>query len=487
MAKIAEIEVGVSARTKGYESGLERASKKTKAFNREVNRASKGGKNFDTMLMKVGRASKFFVTGIGAAAAAVGGMVAKLREMAKAQRELEQRAGQFGMNPRRLKAITVTMQNMGIEADTTIDAIQTINERVQEARQGEGTAVDVFKALSINVEKFAKLDVGQKFQRLAKAFNSIDDSAKKTLASTDLFGDEAAKIAGVLQDSAEFSKQLKTNLAEVRIDKELTKNMQRFDNAIGKLGRETGKFLSGLAPLVEKLTQGVELLTSIPDVVTNKGGTRRGKDISAAEIRRGRPNTANAAEMAAIMDIRHSQEGRIADSRKFFGGARKPKAIDRSVRTERGLPVTMRGGRESTNDFKISGGLSDLFPDLKSNPRFQTAGTRQKAFDSKQAFQTGASNLSGLGRGLASAIMPALKTLATTGFAVGPQSAAQEANAALTKGSLGAFSAVNRAANPQQKLDEQRNTTLEQIAQNGQMMLQKIGGSAATVVDAITW
>lgn len=157
------------ARTGGFVKGMSKAERESKKWRRQVERdLKKLGSEF-VKFAKIGAAA-------GVAAAGAFTLLAKQGlEYVDAQAKM---ARQVGASIDGLRGLQIAANDAGIETNTLNGAVDRLNVRLGEARQGSGQAYEALTRLGLSADALAKMDADQRIATIADRVKELGlDSA----------------------------------------------------------------------------------------------------------------------------------------------------------------------------------------------------------------------------------------------------------------------------------------------------------------------
>ena len=182
--------------------------------------------------------------GIGAAIGAVGAaigaskMLSDIRSVTDALGNLNDFAGRIGIATDKLIGLQYGAQFVGVSAEQTNAALNTMTRQIGEAIHGGGKAKDVFKAMGVSVGELARMKPEAAFMRIADGIRSLTSEEDQLRASMRIFGGDGAAMLNFLREGSQgisnFVREAKTIGASIGaedIDK-----VDRLGDAMDKLG-----------------------------------------------------------------------------------------------------------------------------------------------------------------------------------------------------------------------------------------------------------
>lgn len=152
-----------------------------------------------------GRLGALMTSGLGAAS--IGGVVAGLAALTKAQADVLDQFNDLkdatGASVENLSALDDVARRNGVTLDTVGGALVKFNNSLKEASDPNKGGGAVFKALGLDVEKLKALDPAEALRQTAVAFAGFADDGNKARAVQELFGKSVREMAPFLKDLAE--------------------------------------------------------------------------------------------------------------------------------------------------------------------------------------------------------------------------------------------------------------------------------------------
>lgn len=138
------------------------------------------------------------VFGIGAAA----GVGVGIRNFLRDVEDLANTATKLSTTTEFLSEVGFVAKQAGISLSAFQTSLQRMARRAQEAAQGTGTAVNAFKELGIDIEKFNKLSLEEKLRTIAEAFKTNANATNELRLAMALFDTEGVNMVNILRDGA---------------------------------------------------------------------------------------------------------------------------------------------------------------------------------------------------------------------------------------------------------------------------------------------
>lgn len=223
--------------------------------NRASRGATKGFAQFSGTLSNIGKIAGI----VGAAIAAIGiGRFAK--DVIDGAETLQNLHLRLATNVRDLHAMDVALQRMGTSLPESSRAMTTLLNLTQDAATIGGEAADKFKRLGLTTEeikKFAKQDIAQRIEAIAKASRRLGDEKERTAAFIDALSTRGAILIPLLDEVANKGiAGLRDQAAGLSsdIDTETVESIGRLNDAFDDLRIQSRglatQFVAGLAPSI---------------------------------------------------------------------------------------------------------------------------------------------------------------------------------------------------------------------------------------------
>lgn len=201
-----------------------------------------------------GRLGSLLSTGLGPAA--IGGAVAGLATLAKAQADSLDQFNDLkdatGASIENLSALDDVARRNGATLDTVGAALVKFNNTLKDANDPEKGAGAVFKALGLEVEKLKRMDPAEALRVTAVAFAGFADDGNKARAVMELTGKSIREMAPFLKDLAEQQQlNAKVTTEQAEESEKFNKNLAAMQTHLNEIGRTlAGPMISGFNNLV---------------------------------------------------------------------------------------------------------------------------------------------------------------------------------------------------------------------------------------------
>ncbi len=231
----------------------DRVSKTTKKISRSVRRMKdKSVGALKKMLKEVVTLRGAFagLAAIAAGALAVQGVKQMLDDTAR-----------LGVFADRLEVSTEFLSGLGFAARTTgqdldvaQDALETLAERIIDAKEGSEDAASAFRLIGINSRDLGGTE--EAFNAVAEAVSKVADRKEQFVALDRIFGSAGRNLINILPNLKELSRE--ADLFGATIGRDTVEEARRFDRAIIQLGEASGSvFRQVVVHLSERLVPAI--------------------------------------------------------------------------------------------------------------------------------------------------------------------------------------------------------------------------------------
>lgn len=147
----------------------------------------------------------------------------------------------------------------GVQQEQLNAAITRNTAAVQKAARGDKGLAAIYRRAGVNVRTLAKLKPDEQFERIADAIAKVDDPAKRSALSVELFGESGGKLASLLAGGAKGIQDLRKEARDLGlvIPDDQAQAAERFNDQLDRLsGIVAGvkrAFLLSLLPALEPL------------------------------------------------------------------------------------------------------------------------------------------------------------------------------------------------------------------------------------------
>lgn len=185
MAVIARLVTDVSARTKGFTTGMNRARRALRGFGRSVRRVSGMALRFGALL---------------GGAVAGGGLVALGVSAVRSADQLGKVSTKLGISAEALQKLQLAAELSGVSVQNFNLGLQRMVRRAAEVSIGTGEAKAALDEMGLSAEKLSKMPLPERFRTLIGALEKVTNKADRLRLSFKLFDSEGAQIGTNLAD-----------------------------------------------------------------------------------------------------------------------------------------------------------------------------------------------------------------------------------------------------------------------------------------------
>jgi phage-related protein len=226
------------------------------------NNAFKGAGNVLTgFTAKAGAAASAVtrLTGIGAAIATIAGgvgMGALLHSQSEAIDNTAKLSDRLGITTEAFEGIDHAAGLAGVGTEQLTGGFEFMLKNTAKAAEGGNDLAESFKGIGLDASKLIKLDPSQEFNLIANALASIENPAKRALASTQIFGKSGQQLLPLLMAGASGIKAARLEAEQLgltfsRVD---AAKVEEANDAVTKLqGAAKGvarQFVVAMAPAI---------------------------------------------------------------------------------------------------------------------------------------------------------------------------------------------------------------------------------------------
>lgn len=168
------------------------------------------GAAFDSATRKLTSMSKTAVAA-GAAVAALGaaGFVGLVKPVADAGDQLQKLSIRLGASTEALSQYRLVADRTGVSFESLTTAWQKLSIRAAEAAQDSGPAVEAFRELGIEADKFAKLRPEQQFEVLADAMEGVADAGRRQYLAQKLMEKGGVQLLQAMEGGSAAIRQVR--------------------------------------------------------------------------------------------------------------------------------------------------------------------------------------------------------------------------------------------------------------------------------------
>ena len=435
-------------------------------------------------LKKFGSVGKLAFAGVataaGAAAAAITGVVVHLDKTLKKTRELSNFARQMGIDRGALGRISSVMETRGIDSGATADALRTMRERIQDAIEGQATAVEGFGRIGLKPEDLVGKGIEQQLGMISRGFDKLS-AKKKALTATDLFGDEGAKLIGAFESSEELMSKMAGHAAKINSEMLVADKWQKIRDIVGGIGKE-------LTTGLNEVIIGLDTVTVGAAAKITKGAAGFGGQLAKNMLPAGIGTLQDIGKTAATFNAeKEAQENRASLKKQDYIDKTRKKHQEQLQKNFISDQINLMGVGMAMAGF--GGGEATLTPESKRQQAIdrnasaarQQMGVFQRLQSGGQMAGQGLRGIGGAIGGLFNQAAPAIQGAAGMIGGSVPGQGQQQAFAGIGVRGVGQAALDVRNENAQISEDKKQTTILQQIAEE---LKRRNSGPASTVGNA---
>ena len=256
MATIGNLIVAVTARTKPFEKGMDRARTKLTQFKSAV--------------AKVSGAVKLM--GVAMAAAAVTGIGVMIREQLKSIDATTKMARSLGLATEELIALQHGAAIAGLEIKQLDTGLRRLAKNVSDAELGLTTAIRAFDDLGLTWQELIDLPLNEQLKMVADRLSRMTNETTRTRVVLDLFGRSGLGFIELLKEGAAGVDAMRVAIEELGIG--FTENMGRKVEAANdqmERAKKTWEALFIVATI--RLAPAIELVANVMESQARQGFT----------------------------------------------------------------------------------------------------------------------------------------------------------------------------------------------------------------------
>lgn len=225
----------------GFKTKLEMAEKNLSSFKARVKRSTDSARKAFQSITKAVSGVQLAV-GALAGGITVAGFAAMTKGALQAADEINKLAMTTNSTAEEIQALSIAFKNFGLEGDDVGDVLNTLADRVQDAKDGTQSFIDDFKLIGIEVSSLEGKRPAELFDVLAEAVANTQDPIKRQAAIVRILGDDIGrKLAPALLEGKEGFNKLK---------REAMESGAIMSNATVKGAADANRALSSLQTLV---------------------------------------------------------------------------------------------------------------------------------------------------------------------------------------------------------------------------------------------
>jgi len=256
MATLGTLVTNVIAKTKGFESGMKRASTSTTKFGAATAGARK----------KLAGLGAGLLSGLGLVA-----FVAGIKSAFTAIDTLAKTSDSLGITTEKLAGLRFAAEQTGLSTEGLDKALSKMVRSVGEAERGTGVAKDAFKELGLSAEELGQLTPDQQFLAISDAISKTKTSTDKATLSYQIFGRQGVALVNTLELGAdglnEF--QMEAEAAGIAVSRIDAAAIEKANDSINK-AKQSVKGLGNsiaviLAPTLDALGRSFSFVATGQD------------------------------------------------------------------------------------------------------------------------------------------------------------------------------------------------------------------------------
>ena len=251
----------------GDTADLERSLRAVASEGREAgDQVESGGKRGAAGLSKAEKASKALGIGLKAVAAGAAAAAAGTAAVVKAAIDFGARADKLakdakaiggGATAEELQVLTGGLELGGVNAETTANALKTLNVNLGMAASGAGEQAKAMKALGLTTEQLEAVPLDERLAMIADGLAGMASQGDRAQAAQALLGRGAKQMLAAF---TEGGAGIRDNTELIReagiISNETAAEGEALTDAVALLSRQVGAFRDeALAPMLPILTQ----------------------------------------------------------------------------------------------------------------------------------------------------------------------------------------------------------------------------------------
>lgn len=228
---------------------------------------------FRSVTRRFGKATKTAAKFGAALTALIGGAFGKFaNDVLNNGQQIGRLSKELGVSTENLSEMQGVLRRLGLEFDGYIDGIRTMQERLQELRDGTPSVVEAFKRMGLAARDFEGLTGDEQIALLIKRLSAMGDITRRNATALEIFGDEAGKVfirlAGEGPRAIEKLRKEQERLGNSFSQRE-TDKLTKFAETISMLGDALrGAFTQSLLENFDEIVANVKSLAeSLPAIL----------------------------------------------------------------------------------------------------------------------------------------------------------------------------------------------------------------------------
>ncbi len=197
------------------------------------------------------------VAGIVAAAVAVLGLLAAAwsalaLSVSKTTKEINTSAAKIGMTTQAYQEWGYVLETVGVQADELSSFIKTLSDEQAQIKDGAEGATNAFNRLGLSTEKVVNMGQQELFTEVVNRLQQVENVVERTAIAYQIFGEDAAHLANVMNMSSAQTQQLIKNYNELGggTSQNLINKSNQLQMAVGNLSTAWTSMTNNLAEAI---------------------------------------------------------------------------------------------------------------------------------------------------------------------------------------------------------------------------------------------
>ena len=213
----------------------------------------------DKMSDGVEKAGKFAL-GLGVAMVGAGTAVfAATNKISEQGDEIDKMSQKMGISAEAYQKWAYVLDQNGMEVDKLKTGMTKLNNTFDEAKNGSSTAQATFEKLGLSMDDLNGMSREDMFKTVVNSLQGVSDESEKAALAYDIFGKSGTEMAPLLNQSADATNELMTNLEDMGavMSDEAVKDSAAFNDQLGDLKQTFGgmatSILQDLLPVITNI------------------------------------------------------------------------------------------------------------------------------------------------------------------------------------------------------------------------------------------
>ena len=244
-----------------------------KSIDDTTKKAENSGSKVSSAFSSIAKGAAVVGTAVVTGAAAVGGAALKMAsDTAAAADNIDKMSQKIGISTTAYQEWDYIMSQNGMSVDKLQTGIKTLTSKMDAARNGTASAVEVFDALGISVINADGSLRSQEevFEETIAALQGMENETERAQLATELFGKAGVEMAPLLNQTAESTEALKKKAHELGMimSDDTIEAGVKFTDTMDTLKRSFGGIVNELGGTVIPIVQSVLelILERMPDI-----------------------------------------------------------------------------------------------------------------------------------------------------------------------------------------------------------------------------